>query len=151
MFQYAAMAGKVPVTLKYGNISDEFLINQEKINIEFEDIDSLYKEVDKLLTDDAYAKDRSELMKKSVISPEVFEGEVRKLVFGEKSNLFKTEYEHIDTENFRQWYLEKLVRADIDAMTVRRNAVNVAVRHYPLEFLRGGTHLAKKTFIRYLS
>ncbi len=77
MFQYAAMAGKVPVTLKHGNISDGFLIDQEKIGIEFDTEEELYKEIELLLSDDDYAARRSELMRKSVISPEVFEGEVK--------------------------------------------------------------------------
>lgn len=138
MFQYAAMAGIVPVTLKYGNISDEFLINQKDINVEFETEEELYGEIDRLLSDSEYAAKRGELMKKSVISADVFEMEVKKLVEGQDSDAFKPLYEHIDTENFRSLYLTRFSNADIDAMIVRRNVMKAGIRHCPFEFMRGG-------------
>ncbi len=141
MFQYAAKAGLVPVTLKHSNISDDFLIDQEKIGIEFDDAEGLYKEVDRLLDDNEYFIYRSEMMKKSVISSEVFEEEVRKLVCGIDSETFKPEYEHIDTNEFRKWYISDLSKHDIDAMTVRRQNICVALKYYPFELIRGYLHV----------
>lgn len=151
MFQYAALAGCVPVTLRSGNISDGFLINQNAISIEFEDLESLYEEVDKLLRGDAYAQSRGELMKNSVITPEVFEEAVRRVVAGEEIDNFKVNFEHIDTENFRAWYLENLKKVDIDSKFIKRNAIKIGITYYPLRFLRGGMHMAKKMIMKHLS
>lgn len=138
MFQYASLAGIVPLTLKYGNFSDDFLIDQKNINIEFNSEDKLYVELDKLLNDEEYRKKRSDLMKKSVISRDVFESEVKKLVEGMDCDSFKVKYEHIETKEFQNLYLDRFSKTDIDSLTVRRNTVKAAMMHYPLEFLRGG-------------
>ncbi len=151
MFQYAAMAGRVPVTLKYGSISDGFLIEQNRINIEFYNKNELYKEIDLLLTDEEYSVRRGELMKKSVITPESFNEEVKKLVTGEKSEHYKICYEHIDTTAFRNWYLEQLSYGDIAAMTIRRTSFYTAIKHYPFVLLVGGFFLVKKKFNKNLS
>ena len=152
MFQYAAIAGRVPVTLVgEGNVSEGFLIDQEMINVEFGELESLYAEIDKLLTDEEYAKKRSELMKRSVPSSDDFDEEVQKLINGEKSDSFQPKFEHIDTKAFRDWYLEGLVKADVDAMIVSKKDIRQSMMHYPLRFLRGGIHLAKKKLPRYLS
>ncbi|WP_022756273.1 hypothetical protein [Butyrivibrio fibrisolvens] len=151
MFQYAAIAGCVPVTLKSGNISDDFLINQEKIGVEFWDIKDLYSEIDKLLTDDIYSESRSELMKKSVTNTQVFEEEVSKLIEGKESDLFPAKFDHIDTKKFRNWYIERLSKSDIDAMFVRRNSVKLGIRFFPLSFLKGGVHIVKVNMLKLLS
>lgn len=138
MLQFAAMGGKVPVTLKYGNISDSTLINQADINVEFTDIEDLYAEVDRLMTDEAYVKDRSELMRKAVIAPEVFDEEVYKLVTGKQNDSYQVDYKDIDTESFRQWYLDRLQVRDLNMMLVRKNAIKSALKYYPIRFVRGG-------------
>ena len=144
MFQYAAMAGTVPVTLKSGNISDEFLINQDSINIEFKELSPLLEEVDRLLDEKEYASARSKLMKESVISETVFDEEVRKLICDENGSVFPPNFEHIDTDEFRAWYLEGLNRSDIDAMFVTRNGIKLGVTHYPLRFFRGGVRILQR-------
>ena len=151
MFQYAAMAGIVPVTLKHGNISDEFLMNQKEINIEFDNIDDLYFEVDKLLTDEDYYLERRKQMLQAVISPELFNEEVRKLVSGEISENFLPEDEHIDTESFRQWYLEDLKKIDLAAMASRKDVTKYALKYYPLDFVGGSINLFIKKVKRFLS
>lgn len=144
MFQYAAMAGKVPVTLKYGNVSDDFLINQKKIDIEFDNVESLYAEVDKLLTDEEYYENRSQLMKKSVISEEVFNEEVGKLVSGNISEKFQPEYGHIDTVEFRQIYLDNMTYAEMTSMLFRKHMIKTALKYYPFEFIRGTMRTIRK-------
>lgn len=150
MFQYAASAGIVPVTLKQSSFSDDFLIEQENIKVVFENEEKLYEELDKLLTDNEYYEIRSKLMKKSVISQQVFEDEVRKLVYGQVSDLFKFKYEHIDSEEFQNLYLDRFSKSDINSLIVRRNTLNTAMVHYPLEFLMGGVRIVLKTIMKKL-
>ena len=146
MFQYAAMAGIVPVTLKHGNISDDFLIDQESLNVEFSSEDELFDEIDKLLLDSEYAEKRREIMQKSVISPNVFELELQKCIEGQNSDVFITRYEHIDTSEFIRWYLTRLSKIDIDILTVRRKGIGAAIKYHPISFFRGGFNIAWKIF-----
>lgn len=150
MFQYAAIAGCVPVTLKSGNISDGFLINQDLINIEFTSIDLLYEEIDKLLNDDNYLNERAKVMKKSVIKPELFDEEVRKVVEDGDDGSFKVAYGHVDTEAFRNWYLDGLNKFDLDAIFVRKNTVKLGIIYYPFIFIRGSIQIAKKILKKHL-
>lgn len=136
MFQYAAMAGIVPVTLKHGNISDDFLINQKNIKVEFDDVNELYNEVDNLLCDQDYSVERSKLMKKSVIDADSFENEVQQLVLGERKGFSLIQFEHIDTESFRHWYLEKINEHDLDEMVVKKEMFVMAMRYYPYRVFR---------------
>ena len=144
MFQYAAMAGKVPVTLKHSSISDDFLINQKKIDVEFDSVEDLYAEVDKLLMDEKYYKERSELMRQSVISPEIFNEEVRKLILGEQSMKSLPEYDCAETEQFRQIYIDNLTNSELTAMLFRKHMIKTAIKYYPFEFLRGTLEVIKK-------
>lgn len=146
MFQYAAMSGVVPVTLKRGNISDDFLIDQNNLNVEFDSENELFDEIDKLLLDNEYAKKRCELMQRSVISPDVFELELQKCIEGQNSDAFITSFEHIDTSEFRKWYLTRLSKIDIDTLTVRRKGIGAALKHYPVAFFKGGFNIAWKIF-----
>ena len=80
MFQYAAIAGKVPLTLKNSEITDGFLLKQKDLHIEFLSPDDLKEECIHLLTDEVYCKNRSEEMKCAVISKEKFDSLVKQLV-----------------------------------------------------------------------
>ncbi len=147
MFMYAAMAGRVPVTLKNSSISNDFLINQNNINVEFDNPDSLYNEMDKLLSDNIYAADRSELMKKSVISPEIFETEIYKLIDQKKSDSFVPTFDHLDTAVFRNWYLEVLNSSDIDEMFADRRCIKQTIALYPFRVLKGGMHKLQRRLL----
>nr|WP_302593185.1 glycosyltransferase family 2 protein [uncultured Acetatifactor sp.] len=135
MMQYAAIAGKVPLTLKYDDGSEGILVGQEDLNIEFQDMESLEKEALLLLSDGAYRERKSEQMKESVISSEEFEEEVRKLVDRESGGL-SIRYRHIDTEAFRREYLERMCEEELYGAYARKSAA--AFRCFPIEFIRGG-------------
>ncbi len=137
MFQYAAMAGRVPVTLKKDKSTEGLLINQKNLNVEYFDVSSLYSEIDTLLNDEDYAKQRSVLMKKSVISPQVFEEEVKKMIEGNRSELFSITVGHIETNSIRKWYIERLTKSDINAMFVRRNTIKTSMVNYPYRTMSG--------------
>lgn len=137
MMQYAAIAGKVPLTLKYDDGSEGILVGQEDLNIEFQDMESLEKEALLLLSDGAYRERKSEQMKESVISSEEFEEEVRKLVDRESGGL-SIRYRHIDTEAFRREYLERMCEEELYGAYARKSAA--AFRCFPIEFIRGGIY-----------
>ena len=108
MFQYAALSGKIPITLinqKMEAVSGGFLINQLDLGIEFSDIDSVVSEIDKLYNNSDYLREKEELVSQSLISSVQFEKEVLHLISSGKTS-FEIEYKHIDSSNIRQWYMD---------------------------------------------
>lgn len=136
MYQYAACAGRVPVTLYHDECNDGTLLNQEKIGIEFYDTNELYTEIEKLLYDDAYFRTREKEMLEAVISEETFVENLKSILNGESPN--QINYEEIETEKFRSLYLERLKQSDIEEKLVGRRMLKPGLRYVPLEFLRGG-------------
>ena len=76
MMNYAATAGKIPITLKHNHDADGLLFNQSKLKIEYEDMDTLLQDVDKLLENPEYLKEREALLNGSVITEEKFRREL---------------------------------------------------------------------------
>ncbi|SCY72576.1 glycosyltransferase family 4 protein [Butyrivibrio sp. INlla14] len=148
MFQYAALAGVVPVTLKHGDISDDFLIDQDNIKVEFADQESLYAEIDRLLSDETYVEQRKYQMKRSVISQDSFEKQVIKLLNNEDNDDAIAEYQNIDTEEFRKWYLEKLTKADVDSLLVNHDSLKIGIKYYPFVTIRGGVNILKRKVVQ---
>lgn len=72
MFQYAAAAGKVPVTLKHDSISDGFLLGQDKLGIEFTAPEEVNREITRLIRDKDYLREKEEKLSRSVQTPESF-------------------------------------------------------------------------------
>lgn len=136
MFQYAARAGKIPVTLKHGNISDDFLIHQSGLGVEFESLDAIYEEIDHLMRDEEYTKTKSERMREAVISVQDFEREVKKLFSNEKSNYSDVIYEHIDTAAFRQIYLDEISETQVNELLARKSTTSL-IKYLPIRYMKG--------------
>ena len=108
MFQYAALSGKIPITLKNQKmeaVSGGFLINQMDLGIEFNDIDSVVNEINKLYNNSDYLRKKEEVVSQSLISSVLFEKEVLHLISSGKTS-FEIENRHIDSSNIRQWYMD---------------------------------------------
>ena len=134
MYQYAAKAGKVPVTLVNDEVRDGFLLNQSGLNIQFRNVDELFVEVGRLLNDYAYVQKRENEMVNAVVSEESFNNKVADIFSEDKTRFF---YHDIDTSSFQKWYLDTLTKQDVERMLIRKNAVGVGVKYYPGRFLRG--------------
>ena len=62
MMKYAALAHKLPITLKHGSDSDGLLLNQDKCRIEYNSYEKLVEDVDCLLDDAEYLRNRERLL-----------------------------------------------------------------------------------------
>lgn len=103
--QFASDAKKVPLTLKGEGCNDEnkeILINQD--SIEYDDVDSLIAEADRLLDDEAYRLERGEKLKADLISDKQFEQELQKALT-EHKNRYEVKIQDIDTTEFRKQYM----------------------------------------------
>ena len=120
MFQYAAKAHKLPITLKYDDIIDEFLLNQEDLNIIFNSEDEIYKEIDKIYNDKEYRENYEKDVFNSVITEDIFERKLYKII-EEKETEFSITYKNIDIDKFRKTYKENINIKNIYTMFFHYN------------------------------
>lgn len=145
MTQYAAMAGKVPLTLKSIVSSEEILRNYDKINVEFDEPEKLYGELDKLLGSEKYKNERAGEMCSSVITAEQFQEEIDKLLKGENSDYYPVIFKHIDNKKVIDLYLSRHTGTDVDAMVLRRSTIRYMLLHSPIEAVRGGGYYYRES------
>lgn len=106
MMKYSALAGKIPITLKHSADSDGLLLNQKQVKIEYNSYEELLNDMDRLLSDGNYLKEREALLEGTVITEERFVNNVRGVI-----EEHKTDYEHeiveIDTSEFQKEFYER--------------------------------------------
>lgn len=107
MFQYAAKANRLPITLKYDDIIDGFLLNQDNLNVIFDSEDEMYNEIDKIYYDKKYKEKKEKDILNSVITEEKFEKNLYQLIESNKTE-FNITYKNIDIEKFRKTYKENI-------------------------------------------
>lgn len=106
MMNYAALAGRPPLTLKHDHDADGLLFDQDKLNLEFDTPDQLLAEAHRLLTDPEYRTRREAEMQGCVITEERFTAQLAKLV-REDTTDFAFDTSFVDTTRFRQEYLDR--------------------------------------------
>ena len=142
MFQYSAAAGKIPLTLKHDQISDGFLIGQDDLNIEFRTFDEVIKEMDHLITDDVYLKERERTIKNALISSQAFDKEVNNLLANGNPR-FPIVYTDIDTSEFRKIYAERDTNKIVNEAIAKRNTP-MALLSFPLRYIQGAIMKEKR-------
>lgn len=149
MYQYAACAGKAPLTLRAGGTNDGFLLNQDALGIEFESMEDLKREIDRFMEDEDYAARKNAEMINCVISQEAFQQELLHILASGSTSL-RLNYKHMDTEAFRQIYLERITSQRLNRYYAARDMVWFMLPYFPVQFLMGAYHkVCKKIgFIR---
>lgn len=137
MMRYAAMAKKLPLTLKHNNDADGLLINQKESQIEYEDIEVMLSDIDKLLTNEKYLKERENLLEGTVISQDRFNANIKCIIEEHKSDE-EHKFIKMDTTNFRREYMQRF--------NCRKELVNISKKingslliYFPIYFLLGYT------------
>ncbi len=135
MYQYAAKAGRVPITLKEDEDAEGFLLDQKKLNVDFADEKELYEEINKLINDKEYYKYREKQMKDAVIKPEEFEKKIGNIIDkGEKNDI---EFEKYDTQKFREIYLTRINKIELKALLANRDSIRASLKYEPISFVIG--------------
>ncbi|MGO5306623.1 hypothetical protein ACTQ1L_06730 [Agathobacter sp. LCP21S3_B2] len=142
MYQFAASAGVVPVTLKNDYMSDGFLLNQSNLGIEFEDIDILLDEVTKLLNSDDYRKKRGYQMMCAVMNEDKF-SEYFNFAMNGCGNKLEIKYKKFDTTTFRNEYLCGLNKYKLASILCNRNTRKTTLKYFPLLFIVGALQKIK--------
>lgn len=129
MLQYACAAGKVPVTLRFGTVTDGILINQDKLGVLFDRVEELMEETDRLLTDERYALEKGELMKQSVPSEQQFTNELGKVLIDEKGE-YSICITDVDSREFRQQFWNRFDKKRIDRLFLNKKNFAVYLKYF---------------------
>lgn len=106
MMKYSALAGKIPVTLRHNNDSDGLLLNQESTMIEYGTYEELISDVDHLINDSEYRKQREKLLEGSVITEQRFINNLSNAIENQKTD-YQHEFIKLDTSTFQKEFLER--------------------------------------------
>ncbi|MDD3184585.1 MAG: hypothetical protein PHD70_13240 [Anaerostipes sp.] len=136
MTRYAAMAGKLPLTLLHGNESDGLLINQKQLKIEYDTALDLIKDAKELLQNNSYLKQRENLLIGSVVTFENFSKNLKQLLQEQKTE-YNAEFIQVDTSKFRSECLERFnfEKTVIEAMVKKKNIM--LFKEFPIVFVKG--------------
>ena len=135
MFQYAAEAGKVPLTLRFGHDPDGFLINQEELGIVFDSFDDIKQEIDLLLDDPEYRTSKERRMEGTVISEAVFNQTVQKLL-DENETGFPIADDRPDLSGFRKIHMESVTESNYNRIVAREGGI-IGFKLFPGRYVSG--------------
>lgn len=130
MTQYAAIAGKLPLTLFNcpENSLDGLLLNHENMQLEFQHKDDVIAEMDRLLVDESYRQQAEARLADSVINEEKFRQELGRLLkVGE--NKFTFTVHDVDTSAFRQQYIHRFTLGALACTVINKKTVSLWMKY----------------------
>lgn len=145
MFQYAACAGKLPVTLRYDSECDGYLLNQEQLGIEAHSLDEAMELIDALFADKDFLLRKEQQVSCAVISEADFQENLRQLVQS-GSTAYPFALYDVDVQDLRREYLSTVSLPKYSALFFQKKFLPVAYR-FPIKFLIGFLLKLKKKCI----
>ncbi len=148
MAQYASVAGRIPLTLqlKGGGATDirSVLSDTDLNGIIFDNIQSLFDEIDRLMEDEEYKKSQEEKVKNTVITKEEFERNLDQILKDGQSD-FAPAFIELNRAEFREVYgLAGLNNSYYSYYLNRyRRSLPLAV-HFPKYCLLAGINMLKR-------
>ena len=136
MMRYAALAGKLPLTLKHNSDSDGILIDQQSRNIEYNSYDELVTDLDRLLSDNDYLKYREKKLQGSVVTNECFERNIQLMIEEHRTEFPVIQIKKINTDRFREEFLDRFDFLDI-YNSIAQFSNLMLIRFFPVEFIKG--------------
>jgi hypothetical protein len=135
MFQYAAAAGKVPVTLRHDDISDGFLLDQKNLGIEFDSIEQTLQEIRKLVEQPDYRREKEEKLSQSVLDPDTFAQRLQLLLETGDTGL-SLDDTLPDVQKLQNMYAKNYTKRQLRQDLVRRGNGYLFVR-FPVDYTLG--------------
>lgn len=146
MTQYAARAAKVPLSLSLDDNPVGILQNDEDLGIYFRDMKDLLEEIDRLLSNPKYTKDKGLAVRNALISSEEFDSRIEQLVNGRAEESHHIAFEHLDTEKFRKNLTDNFSEEILNGTIARRHN-EILFKYFPRKFIRGGVAKLKRKLI----
>lgn len=145
MYQYAACAGRVPVTLRFDEDNDGMLICQKNLRVDFETPEELLNEVCLLINDESYYQERCRQMQGTVISEKAF-SETLNGILENRESPYTVDYMHLDTAKFRERGWSVKTEKSLNRQFVRKSGVMLLLRYHPVRFLSGAFQILQERF-----
>ena len=92
--------------MRHEHDADGILMNQEQLGIEYDDLESMLTDIDKIIENDNYRKDKEVLLEGSVMTENRFANNIKNLIENHATE-FSYSVNMIDTQNFRKEYIER--------------------------------------------
>lgn len=147
MMRYAAIAHKIPITLKHDNDADGILINQDKLGIEFEDYNDYINEIDKLLSDDLYRKEQEYNVGQSVITADIFKKNIECIIKEHKTQYKFEIINRLNTNKFRKEYKNRYKKS-VMYRTIAKKGQPIMIMQMPIVYLIGLIVRIKEKVVR---
>lgn len=136
MMRYAALAGKIPITLKHDNDADGILINQANLDIEYENYNQYIVEIHKLLSDNSYRNQKEKKLAGSVMTEDDFERNLKLLIEENRTEYCFDEISRFDTTEFRNEYKNRYTNSCLYKDITKKSSIKL-FKYFPKEFLFG--------------
>jgi len=136
MMRYAAMVGKIPLTLRHSSDHEGILYDQEKRKIEYDTYDEIIIDVDRLIEDEIFRKEREKLLEGSVLTEQDFQNVVQRMIEEKTTGKPLPKIENLDTTAFRAEYLERLNVQDMLLKTIPSRLNRKLIRQFPYLFIK---------------
>ena len=134
MIQYAAVAGTIPIIVKYDDETlGNFLKNEDKIICN--SFGEAETKIDKLFNDQLYYKDTLDLLKDTIITQRDFEEQLYSIIHSGKS-IFHISYSCIDVTKQKKIYLDRFNCTGLDRYLSNKNST-ILIRCKASQFAKG--------------
>lgn len=146
MTQYAVAAGKLPITLKNGQVQDGFLIGERDIKVFYDTEEELVEDVDKLLLDKNYRSHRENAILNTdcLISQNSFQTELE-IIIRDHTSTYRIEELTINIRELRDEYSKRFEKNSIqNIIATQRNKVLFV--YFPFHFFKKSIRI----FSRYM-
>lgn len=135
MMRYAALAEKLPITLRHNDDGQGILMHQEELEIEFESYDEVIDEIDRVLSDEEYRKKKEQNLHRAVVTKEQAARYYRQMI-EERTSPLPVTVRKYDTTQFRNEYLNRLDYRKIQELSIPKIINYPLLPAYPLVFVR---------------
>lgn len=136
MTQYAAIAGRLPLTLNQKNSKglNGILIDNDSLGVEFYNYSQLIEEANKLLSNEKYRSQRESLLNNTVINDEKFRQSLCSIIENNKNEYTFTVNEEIQLDDFRRNYVRNFSINRIKSSQLLKNWKCLSI-YFPLSFI----------------
>ena len=149
MMRYTALAGKLPLTLIHNSEAANILYKQGSREIEYDNLDVMLCDIDRIILDDNYRKDREKKLKGAVYDEIQYVNNIKSIIETNKSLLEYdfSEIEKVDTNKFRCEYKNRFkYKMIVNSLFQRKNFV--LFPYFPFAFFIGFILMIYKKIFR---
>ena len=122
------------MTLRHNQASGGLLLNQTKLAIEFDTLEEIYTEIDRLVSDEQYRHKRESALKNCVISEKGFQKALNQMINTHETT-YTLEYSKIDTNEIAREYRFRINEEVLINAIAKKRHMSLFFT-FPLYFLR---------------